>query len=47
MTLDVMEYLDEHRISPVQNFRALGGLEAYNSLTGIGTEGVREILCVV
>ena len=38
MTLDVLDYLDRHKISSVQNFRSLGGLEVSNSLTGVGTE---------
>ena len=32
MTLDVMDYINRHMISSVQNFRSLGGLEASNSL---------------
>ena len=35
MTLDVMDYINRHMISSVQNFRSLGGLEASNSLTGV------------
>ena len=33
----------------MQNFRSLGGLEVSNSLTGIGTEGGRELgtFCVL
>ena len=37
MTLDVMDYINRHMISSVQNFRSLGGLEASNSLTGVGS----------
>ena len=37
MTLDVMDYINRHMISSVQNFRSLGGLEASNSITGVGS----------
>jgi len=37
MTLDVMDYINRHMISSVQKFRSLGGLEASNSLTGVGS----------
>ena len=37
MTLDVMDYIDRHMISSVQNLRSLGELEASNSLTGVGS----------
>ena len=37
MTLDVMDYINRHMISSVQNFRSLVGLEASNSLTGVGS----------
>ena len=37
MTLDVMDFVSRHMISSVQNFRFLGGLEASNSLTGVGS----------
>ena len=37
MTLDVMDFISRHMISSVQNFRFLGGLEASNSLTGVGS----------
>ena len=37
MTLDVMDYINRHMISSVQNFRSLGRLEASNSLTGVGS----------
>ena len=45
--------LDDHKISSVQkfssvqNFRSLGAVEAYNSFNGIGSRGIRDILCVV
>ena len=37
MTLDVMDFISRHMFSYVQNFRFLGGLEASNSLTGVGS----------
>ena len=37
MTLDVMDFISRHMISSVQNFRFLGGLEASNSLTCVGS----------
>ena len=39
MTLDVMDYIDRHMISSVQNLRSLGELEASNSYNSKRMEG--------
>ena len=42
MTLNVINEMYKRLESSAQNFRSLGGLEVSNSLTGVGTQGVRE-----
>ena len=37
--MDFKNDLEDHRISSLQNFRSLDGLETSNSLTGICMEG--------
>ena len=42
MTLNVINEMYKRLESSAQNFRSLGGLEVSNSLTSVGTQGVRE-----